>query len=52
MDNLFNAQVHFNGLNPYLFKVWVDVTLKDLKNQLNEINQELNPGETRRVDDI
>jgi len=31
MDNSFSAQVHFNSGNPYLFKVWVDVTLKDLK---------------------
>jgi len=28
MDNLFSAQVCFNGGNPHLFKVWADVTLK------------------------
>ncbi|AES60618.1 40S ribosomal S10-like protein, putative [Medicago truncatula] len=52
MDNLFKAQVRFNGGNPNLFKVRVDVTLKDLKDQLNEINQGLNPGNTRRVEDL
>jgi len=46
MDKLFNAQVRFNGGNPYLFIVWVDVTLKDLKDPLNEINQWLNPWDT------
>jgi len=41
-----------NGGNPYLFKVQDDVRLKDLKDQLNEINQRLNSGDTRRVEDI
>jgi len=48
MDNLFNAQVCFNGGNPDLFRVRNDVALKDLKDQLDEINQRLNPGDTRR----
>jgi hypothetical protein len=52
MDNLFSAQVHFNGGNRHLFKVRVEDTLKDLKDQLNEINQRLNPGDTRRVEDL
>jgi len=52
MDNLFRAQVHFNGGNPHLFKVRDDVTLKDPKDQLNEINQRINPGDTRRVEDL
>jgi len=52
MDNLFSAQVRFNGGNPNLFKVRVDVTLKDLKDQLNEINQGMYPGNTRRVEDL
>ncbi|KEH22152.1 40S ribosomal S10-like protein, putative [Medicago truncatula] len=52
MDNLFNIQVRFNGGNPHLFKVQVDVTLKDLKDQLNKINQGLNPGDTKRVEDV
>ncbi|AES89953.1 40S ribosomal S10-like protein, putative [Medicago truncatula] len=52
MDNLFKARVRFNGRNPHLFKVRVDVTLKNLKDQLNEINQGLNPGDTMRVKDL
>jgi hypothetical protein len=52
MDNLFKAQVRFNGGNPHLFKFWVDVTLKDLNDQLNKINQGLNPGDTRKVEDL
>ena len=52
MNNLFKAQVRFNCGNPHLFKVQVDLTLKDLNDQLNEINQGLNPGDTRRVEDI
>ncbi|AES64062.2 40S ribosomal S10-like protein, putative [Medicago truncatula] len=50
MDNLFNTQVYFNGGNPNLFKVRDDVTLKELKDQLDEINQRLNPEDTRRVE--
>jgi hypothetical protein len=52
MDNLFNAQVCFNGGNFYLFKVQDDVMLTDLNDQLNEINHRLNPGDTRRVEDV
>jgi len=53
MDHhLFKAQVRFNSGNRHVFKVQVDITLKDLKDQLNEINQELNPGDTRRVEDL
>jgi hypothetical protein len=35
-----------------LFKVPVDTTLKDRKDQLNEINQGLNHGDTRRVEEL
>jgi len=52
MDNLFSAQVRFNCGNPNLFKFWVDVMLKNLKDQLNEINQGLNLEDTRRVEDL
>ncbi|RHN54644.1 hypothetical protein MtrunA17_Chr5g0409131 [Medicago truncatula] len=52
MSNILSAQVHFNGENPHLFKVRVDVTLTDLKDQLNEINQGLNLEDTMRVDDL
>jgi len=49
---LFKAQVRFNGGNHHLFKVRVDITLKDQNDQLNEINHGLNPGDTRRVEDL
>jgi len=35
-----------------LFNVWVDVTLKDLKDQLDQINQRLNHRDTRRMEDV
>ena len=50
--HLFKAQVRFNGGTRHSFKVRVDITLKDLNDQLNEINQELNPGDTMRVEDL
>jgi len=43
MNNLFKAQVRFNGGNLHLFKVRVDVTLKDLKDQLNETIKDSTP---------
>jgi len=52
MNHLFKAQVSFNGANRHLFKVRFDITLKDLKDQLNEINQILNLVDTRRVDNL
>jgi hypothetical protein len=52
MSNLFNAQICFNVRNPYLFKVRDDVTLNDLKDQLNEINQGFNLGNTQRMEDV
>ena len=52
MDNLLSAQVFFNSGNPYLFKVRDDVMLKDLKDQLNKINQGVIPEDARRVEDI
>jgi len=51
MADLFSVCIHFNGGNPQLFKVWyINATLKGLKDQLNEINQGLNLGDTRRVE--
>ena len=48
--NLFSVCIRFNGGNPRMFKVrYINVTLKDLKDQLYEINQGLNPRDTRRV---
>jgi len=50
--HLLKAKVRFNGENHHSFKVRVDIMLKDLKDQLNEINQGLNLRDTRRVEDI
>jgi len=50
--HLFTAQVRFNDGTRHSFKVRVDITLKDLKDQLNDINQELNPEDTRTVEDL
>ena len=50
VTDLFNVSIRFNGGNPQMFKVlYISVTLKNLKDQLDEINQGLNPGDTRRV---
>ena len=53
MTNSFSVCIRFNGGNPQMFKVrYINVTLKALKDQLDEINQGLNPGDTRRVEYI
>jgi len=53
MTDLFSVCIRFNSGNPQMFKVWyINVTLKDLKDQLDEINQWLNHGDTRRVEYI
>ncbi|KEH25139.1 40S ribosomal S10-like protein, putative [Medicago truncatula] len=52
MDNLFNAQVRFNSGNRHLFKVWIDVTLKDLKDQLSTKDSTPNLEDTRWVEDL
>jgi len=44
------AAVYFNGGNSNLFRVWVDVTLVDLKDQLDQINQRLNHRDAKKVD--
>jgi len=50
MIDQFGVSIHFNGGNPQMFKVrYINLTLKGLKDQLYEINQGLNPGDTRRV---
>jgi len=57
-----NSQLRFCSLSSVIFirmncddvrsmlKVWDDVTLKDLKDQLNEIKQRLDHRDTRRVE--
>jgi hypothetical protein len=53
MTDLFSVYIRFNGGNPQMFKVlYINVTLKGLKHQLDEINQGLNPGDIRRVEYI
>jgi len=50
MTDQFSVCIHFNGGNPQMFKVrYSNVTLKGLKDQLDEINQGLTPGDTSRV---
>ena len=50
MTDQFSVRVRFNGGNRQMFKVrYINVTLKCLDDQLDEINQGLNPGDTRRV---
>jgi len=50
MSDLFSVSIHFNGGNPQMFKVrYINVTLKGLEDKLDEINQGLNSGDTRRM---
>ena len=53
MTDLFKVYVRFNGGKVYtnvtLNIRYTNVTLKGLKDQLNEINQGLNPRDTSRV---
>jgi len=44
------AAVYYNGGTlPHLFRIRNDVTLSGLKDELNEINRQLNHRDTRRV---
>ena len=53
MTDIFCVSIRFNGGNSQMFKVrYINVTLKGLKDQLDEINQGLNLGDTRRVEYI
>jgi len=50
MTDQFDVSVGFKGGNPQMFMVrYINITLKGLKDQLDEINQGLNSGDTRRV---
>jgi len=50
MTDSFSVSIRFNDGNSQMFKVWyINVTLKGLEDQLDEINQGLNPEDTRRV---
>jgi len=51
MAYMFDILAQFNGGEPHRLKVWhLGVTLRDIKDQLNEFNQGVNPGDTRRVE--
>ena len=53
MIDLFSVCIHFNGGNHQMFKVqYINVTLKGLKDQLDEINQRLIPRDTGMVEYI
>ena len=44
------AAVYYNGgKSPHLFRICNDVTLSGLKDELNQINRQLNHRDTRRV---
>jgi len=53
MVGWIDVQAQFNGGEPQRLKVrCLDVTLRGLKDQLNEFNQGVNPGDTRRVENV
>jgi len=50
MVGWIDVHAEFNGGELQRLKVWcLDVTLRGLKDQLNEFNQGVNPRDTRRV---
>jgi len=51
MTDIFDVHAQFNGGEPQRLKVrHLGVTLRRIKDQLNEFNQGVNPGDTRRVE--
>ena len=53
MVGWIDVHAQFNGREPQRLKVrCLDVTLRGLKDQLNEFNQGVNPRDTRRVQNI
>jgi hypothetical protein len=53
MAGWIDVHATFNGGEPQRLKVrCLDVTLRDLKDQLNEFNQGVNPRDTRRVQNV
>ena len=53
MSDMFDVHAQFNGGEPKRLKVrHLGVTLRGIKDQLNEFNQGVNPGDTRRVEYI
>jgi len=53
MVGCINVHAQFNGGEAQRLKVrCLGVTLRDLKDELNEFNQGVNPGDTRRVENV
>ena len=53
MTGWIDVHAQFNGGEPQRLKVWcLGVTLRGLKDALNEFNQGVNPGDTRRVEHV
>jgi len=53
MVDMFDVQAQVNGGEPQRLKVrCLRVTIRGLKDQLNEFNQGVNPGDTRTVECI
>jgi len=51
MTNMFDVNAQFNGGEPQRLKVrHLGVTLRGMKDQLNEFNQGVNLGDTRKVE--
>ena len=51
MVDMFDVHAQFNGGEPQRLKVrCLGVTLRGLKDELNEFNQVVNPGDTRMVE--
>ena len=51
MAGWIDVHAEFNGGEPQRLKVWcLNVTLRGLKDQLNEFNQVVNPRDMRRVE--
>jgi len=51
MAGWIDVHAQFNGREPQRLKVrCLGVTLRGLKDELNEFNQGVNPGDTRRVE--
>jgi len=53
MAGWIDVRAQFNGGEPQKSKVrCLSVTLRGIKDELNEFNQGVNPGDTRRVKNI
>jgi len=53
MARWIDVHAQFNGGEPHRLKVrCLGVTLRGLKDELNEFNQGVNPGDTRKVENV